>query len=232
MGFKAAKAQVERPWSAPDGAQAVAGSVFLDRVMVPDTATLKFPHSLGKQDKGVPLEELELELQCKLSQLGWQGAPPRSDTLVPFLRVVISNKAGRFISAPAQQPLIRSLDTQAPVCQVLPPALYDALEELAQGRLTIQAEATLATKSPVLHQFVKSVGGLQEQRKHLAKFMRQLFQASRGAFPADAGAAAQAALATPIAERGDQMRPPPSQAAGGTVGKPAIEWSREESFLF
>lgn len=125
---------------------------------------------------GVAHNELQ-RLRLSLAQLGPQGAPPRGDSLLPFLRVVVSNNAGRFVAVPAQQPLIRSLNTQAPACQVLPPTLYDAAAELkAQRRLTIEAEATLAAKSPVLHQFVKSVGSSQEDRRHLAKFMCQLLQ--------------------------------------------------------
>lgn len=64
---------------------------------------------------------------------------------------------------------------------MLPPTLYDAAEELpAERRVTIDSEAALATKSPVLHQFVKSIGSLREHRRHLAEFMGQLLQAANG----------------------------------------------------
>ena len=52
VGFKAAKARVDRPWIAPEGAEAVAGSLFCDRVMVPDAKARELLHRFSKPAEG------------------------------------------------------------------------------------------------------------------------------------------------------------------------------------
>lgn len=62
---------------------------------------------------------------------------------------------------------------------MLPPALDRVADELAQGAyLSLESEAQLAATAPVLYEFVKGTGGSQEERRHMATFIRQLHQVS------------------------------------------------------
>lgn len=123
------------------------------------------------------LEELE-SLGEKLVQLGRHGAAPCGSSLVPFLsdpRVTVNGS--RYFAPPHQRGLLRSLGTQAPACQVLPPTLERAAEDLANGVcMSLESEDQLAVASPVLYDFVKGTGSSQEDRRHLATFVRQLLE--------------------------------------------------------
>ena len=97
---------------------------------------------------------------------------------MPFLsshRVTVTGS--RYSAPPYQRDLLRSLGTQAPACQVLPPTLERAAEDLANGVcLSLEAEDQLAVASPVLYDFIKGTGSSLADRRHLATFIRQLLE--------------------------------------------------------
>ncbi len=126
---------------------------------------------------GLTLEELE-NLEEKLVQLGRHGLAPRGSSLVPFLsdnRVTVTGS--RYSAPPYQRGLLRSLGTQAPACQVLPPTLERVAEDLANGvYLSLESEDQLAVASPVLYDFIKGTGSSQANCRHLRTFIRQLLE--------------------------------------------------------
>lgn len=108
--------------------------------MVTDTQSRKLPHRLGR-DEGVSLKELGAgRIEAEARSIWPARTPPCSNSLIHFLRALSQNQTGKFVVAPAQQALIRNLGIQALACQVVPPSLYDAGEELKeQRRLTIES---------------------------------------------------------------------------------------------
>lgn len=154
LGFRADRAHVHGTGAAPADGDIKIGSLFPQRLLVPDTAQRKTlaQFASSQPGSGLPQSEMTGFLQS-FSDLP-EGEPAKC--LLPFLRVY-GVSAG--ICQPASQkwrPALFSFGTPAPACQLLPRSCHPAAQQLVDdGAIAQESWTTLLGHSPVLHSFLQ-----------------------------------------------------------------------------
>ena len=146
LGNHAEQMFAVRPWAADLSAPLKTSSLAPARCIVSNEARNPLRRS-SKQHIGLSADDLH-DLKVEL-----RSASNASQSLLLFLEAPVAlPRSDQLAAQPQWRPMLLSMATSAPTCQLLPPALYAVAQELSHSRsLTSQSEALLAHHSPLLH---------------------------------------------------------------------------------